>query len=60
MFCGPGKQLSDGPGLEEVYYDNPDASDLSEYMVGANTVSGHRDVVGPHNGRICQIPDGLC
>ena len=38
-------QLSDDPWLDRTYIDNPDACDLSEFMVVTNTVSGRRDIV---------------
>ena len=47
VFCGYHVvgQLSDEPYLDREYHDNPDACDLSEFMVVTNTVSGRQDVV---------------
>jgi len=39
------EKLSDDTWLENVYRWNPDAIDLSEFMVVANTVSGRKDIV---------------
>jgi hypothetical protein len=38
-------QLSDDPWLERTYHDNPDACNLSEFMVATNALSGCQDVV---------------
>ena len=38
-------QLSDDPRLDRTYIDNPDACDLSEFMVVTNTISCRRDIV---------------
>ncbi|KAF8530517.1 hypothetical protein BU17DRAFT_79301 [Hysterangium stoloniferum] len=37
--------LSDDPWLENKYYQNPDACDLSDLMVVDNVVSGRKDIV---------------
>ena len=41
----PTIKLSDGPWLENKYYQDPDACDLSELMVVENIVSGRKDIV---------------
>ena len=38
-------KLSDDQELESKYYTDPDACDLSEFMVVENVVSGCKDIV---------------
>jgi hypothetical protein len=38
-------QLSEDQYLRHKYYDDPDACDLSEFMVVANVASGCKDIV---------------
>ena len=38
-------QISNNVSLNRKYHDNPEACDLSEFMVVSNTLSGPRDVV---------------
>ncbi|KAF8522970.1 hypothetical protein BU17DRAFT_86573 [Hysterangium stoloniferum] len=40
-----GYKLSDDPWLENKYYQDPDACDLSDLMVVENVVSGRKDIV---------------